>query len=334
MEQMTLRLETQQNPVADEVSAITAVVRPILLGVLFALKQDIVAEVGGYENVKLKMLPRLYRPGDGDCGICFEYAVHDAILRGDPMVLERVNDVLSTYCRISGNTLGSILFAVEKAGVNRLIDTASHLLTPDSLLMYGTAGRPVRLKRHLAHVAEAFRKRKNPPELPQSISGLWKADLFLGKQDSDRWVGTTVKINPSQLQGARGLRVGIVPSREGASDAPRKDEQRNLIICPLKHDGDFMEIFYNGWQVVQQFIAADAQVPKEVALPRPPQRQVARYLADRRDYPVRDVVDALARLAQPELLRTTERDADLIVTRDTGGVDVSTVVAPVPLNRE
>lgn len=44
-EQLQLRLEWQRNPVADEVSALTAVVRPILQGVLFALKQDVVAEV-------------------------------------------------------------------------------------------------------------------------------------------------------------------------------------------------------------------------------------------------------------------------------------------------
>lgn len=56
---MEVRREKQINPVADEVLAITAVVRPIITGVLNALKADVVREVGGYENVKLKMLPRL-----------------------------------------------------------------------------------------------------------------------------------------------------------------------------------------------------------------------------------------------------------------------------------
>jgi hypothetical protein len=80
-----IRTESQLHPVADEVSA-TAVVRPILHGVLYALKQSVVAEVGGIQNVKLFMLPRLHRAGDGDTGICFEYAVHDAVRRGDPAV--------------------------------------------------------------------------------------------------------------------------------------------------------------------------------------------------------------------------------------------------------
>ena len=47
---MQLRLQFQQNGIADEVAAITAVVRPILEGTLYALKADVVAEVGGYDQ--------------------------------------------------------------------------------------------------------------------------------------------------------------------------------------------------------------------------------------------------------------------------------------------
>ena len=54
---MRVREQRQLSPVADEVLALTAVARPILTGTLYALKQDVVAEVGGYETVKLKMLP-------------------------------------------------------------------------------------------------------------------------------------------------------------------------------------------------------------------------------------------------------------------------------------
>ena len=41
---MQLSLQFQRNPVADEVSAITAVVRPILEGVLYALKAEHIAD--------------------------------------------------------------------------------------------------------------------------------------------------------------------------------------------------------------------------------------------------------------------------------------------------
>jgi hypothetical protein len=37
-----IKIERQLNPVADEVAAVTAVVRPILVGTLHALKQQVV----------------------------------------------------------------------------------------------------------------------------------------------------------------------------------------------------------------------------------------------------------------------------------------------------
>jgi len=134
---MEIRNEKQLNPVADEVSAITAVVCPILSGILLSLKADVVAEVGGREQVKLKMLPRLRRPGDGDTGICFEYAAHDAVRRQEPPVVERVYDALA-HCNVPGQEVASILFGAEKQGSQQLIDTAGASLTEDSRLLSAT----------------------------------------------------------------------------------------------------------------------------------------------------------------------------------------------------
>ncbi|EGD56738.1 hypothetical protein [Gordonia neofelifaecis] len=326
---MEIRSEEQLNPVADEVSAITAVVRPILTGVLYALKADVVAEVGGRENVKLKILPRLHRKGDGDTGICFEYAVHEAITSRHADVSERVEDALR-ICKVQGSS-NSILFGAEKQGSQQLIDTAGELLTDDSSLLSGSRGRPVKLKRHLTSAAAAFRRQGAPSGLPQSVSGLWRADLFLGSAESDRWVGTTVKINPTKLAGAKGLRVGIVPAEQGKSDKVRLDDKHNLVVCPIPYDGSFVEAFYKGWEVVTAFLDADAKLPREVALPRPAARTVARYLADRREFTVVDVIDALASLAQPELLRTQTEGADIVLSGGKSNVvATSAVVAPRP----
>jgi hypothetical protein len=81
---------------------------------------------------------------------------------------------------------------------------------------------------------------------------------------------------------------------------------------------------------VRQFIEADAYVPKEVYLPRQAERQVARYLADRREFPVLDVIAALRPLSQPELIRTLEQDAALVSRREANPeVDTGAVVAPI-----
>ena len=297
MSLVSIRVESQQNPVGDEVSAITAVVRPILEGLLYALKMEVVAEIGGHDKVKLLLLPRLYRPGDGDIGICFEYAVHDAVRRADPAVVERLSDGMKKFCKMKGVQTESILFGAEKTGAMRLIDTAENLLTDDSRLLTGEQAQPIKLKKYINQIAAAFRRPSTRAALPFSISGLWKADLFLGMRDIDRWVGTTVKINPNQLEAAKGLRVGIVPSRELKSDKVRFDGTKNLVVCPLPFDGSFMEVFYTAWTVVQQFIAADAAIPKASDLPVYQQRAVARLLEERRGFTVLEVIEALRPLA-------------------------------------
>lgn len=324
-EQLSLRIERQQNPIADDVSALLAVVAPILEGLLYGLKGDVVAEVGGRDQVKLKLLNRLRRPGDGDVGICFEYAVHDAVQRNDPLVVERVYEALR-LCSVPGDELTSLLFGAEKTGSQQIIATAHDVLTDRSSLLYGSRGRPVKLKTHISSIAEAFRRPAARARLPQSVSGIWRADLFLGMLDEQKWVGTTVKIQPRDLKPDKGLRVGIHPLREGQSDLPRKEG--NLVLCPLLHDASFMELFYRAWLLVKSFLIADAQLPKEVELPEGPRRFVARELAERREFPVVDVIEWLHGLGQPELLETIPSDTEIEVTRG-DDVGVEAVVAPV-----
>lgn len=47
MAQLAIRTEIQNHPISDEVSALVEVVRPILEGLLYTLKSDVVREVGG-----------------------------------------------------------------------------------------------------------------------------------------------------------------------------------------------------------------------------------------------------------------------------------------------
>ena len=326
--ELEIRCERQQNPIADEVMALVATVRPILHGLLYTLKEDIVLSVvEDYDEVTLKLLARLYRPGDGDCGICYEYAIHEAVRREDGAVLERICDALRK-CKVPGNSIESILFGVEKRGASQLIATAQSVLTDESRLLTGKPSQPPKLKGYLNQIAAAFRRKTTRKSLPTSINGLWKADLFLGTLDGDRWVGTTVKINRSQLEAANGLRLGIVPSNQGTSDRIRKDESKNLIVCPLPYDGAFMEIFYQAWGIVQQVILADAKLPKEVRLPISSHRLVANELVSRRDFPVTDIIDALIAMSQPELLVTDEQ-AKPIHTQQADELLLDGLISPI-----
>lgn len=327
---MKLRLQTQVNPISEEVSATIAVVRPILEGLLYGLRADVVAEVGGYQSVKIKMLPRLYRRGDGDIGLCFEYAVHHAIRTGQGAVCERVADALKV-CNVPGRNLQSLLFAIEKTGKLDLLESVRAALTDESRLLYGTRGRPVKLKKHIDQVAAAFSRPSSRLALPESISGLWKADLFLGNADDDGWVGTTIKVNANDLRAERGLRVGIVPTRQGKKDRVVKDDAKNLVICPLPYDGSYMELFFSGWRVVQQFIRADARVPNEDALPLPHERQVARELEMRRESTLVRAVEVLEVQAQPGLIDSAEHTAAVSSERASEVTAIAdSILAPVP----
>lgn len=325
---MEIRKEIQQNRVAGEVPAITAVVRPILTALLYSLKAEVVNDYGGYPQVLLRQLSRNRAAHDGESGVCFEYAVHDAIINKDQLVLDRIDTALARHCKINGTDMSSLLFGVEKTGKINLIESVRDNLTADSRLLAGSRGQPVKLKKRVDQLASAFRKASERKNLPSSISGLWKADLFLGRPSTDQWVGTTVKINQRHLEAARGLRLAIVPADQGKSDNVRLEELKNLVVVPVPYDGAFMEVFWCAWETVLQVLASDCKMPKPAALPRPAQREVARLLVDRREFPVLDVIEALDPLSQPYLLQTRPEQLELDLFRQGIDTEVNTLVSP------
>jgi hypothetical protein len=329
---MKLAISNQKAPISSEVLARIAVIRPILEALLYGINKNVTEELGGAENIKLFMLPRAYREGNGDIGFCFEWAIHDAIQRQESSVIERLEDA-GKQCKLHGKNFQSILFGIEKSGKTRIIDTAREILTDDSRILTGAQAQPPKLKSYINRLSAAFHRPETRKLLPYSINGLWKADLFFGSKDTDRWLGTTLKINAKSLEGARGLRIGIVPADQGASDKIYKDESKNLIVCPIPYDGSFMELFYSGWGIVQQFIYADARLPKPVNLPISADREVARQLEQRREFPVLDVIEALRPLSQNNLLETTEKNVDTTTQKNGQGTLNDLVISPVPIKK-
>lgn len=321
----------QANEVNSEYEALFSVIHPILTGLTLSLKHDIVESVGGYEKITLELFTSLYRPGDGDCGICFEYAVHDAIVNKNPEVLNRIDSALSTYCRIKGASPSSILFGAEKSGMVQFIDSVKEHLTDNSQLLTGDRGKPIKLKKHIDGVVSAFKKPQDREKLPYSINGLWKADLFVGNTLSDNWVGTTVKINPSQLESARGLRLGIVPCKQGKNDKIQKHETKNLVICPVPYDGSFMEIFYEGWGIVKQFINAHGEMPREINLSNSLDRLVCKELVSRRKFPILEVIEVLKTMGQPHLMSVENKETN--VETDDADLKINRIVTPISLLR-
>ena len=317
---MKLAVEVQARPIEDETRARIAMVRPILRATLFALSLQRVERLGGYPSVTLHDLAREWREGDGDCGICFEYAIHDAIERRDPLLSPRIGEVLERHCRIKGQAR-SILFGAEKGARLELLESDRSLLTPESRLVVNERGRPLKLKTHIERVRRAFSAPEERELLPRSIRGLWRADLFVGAPAEDRWVATTLKINPAHLEGAPGIRIGIYPERR-RDESPSFDADKNLVLCPVPYDGGFMDLFYSSFFLVKTFLTSDARLPRPVELPLSIDRGVARLLEDRRAFPVLDVLEALEKMAQPGLLLSSSAG-------DPYGDSVTSAVAPI-----
>ncbi|MFD1716717.1 hypothetical protein [Georgenia deserti] len=326
---MEIREERQLNPVADDVSALIAVTRPIVVGLLHSIGEEYLEPHGGRGNMRLADLGRVRKGSDGDLGVAFEYAVHDAVVNREQVVIDRIVTALK-QCKVSGNSIASILFAIEKTGAKQLVETNRELITPDSRVLSGKRGQPVKLQGYMNQLAAAFHRPTARLALPRSIQGLWKADLFLGSSSQDRWVGTSIKINPSRLESAPGLRVAIVPSSAQRSDIVRKDEQKNLVICPIPHDFSFMQTFFEGVRIVQMLLSRDFHMPTAAELPNPLHREVAKVYVERREFKVQDVIDVLAVFAQPQLLTTTPEMVTTVGFSGSVEAGTSTALGPIP----
>ena len=316
------------NPVADEVSALVAVTGPVIAGVLRSVSAEVSSNFGERDQLPLKMLGQLRKEADGDCGIAFEYAVHEAVNSRDPLVVERVADALNK-CGITRGDPASILFAMEKSGAQELISTEPRLVTDSSPVLLGEDGRPVSLRDSLSAISAAFRLPGALLNVAQSIRGLWKTELFFGSADLDRWVGASVSIGQLFLANAREPRIVIIPRMPGHSDAVRLDEQKNVVVCPVPHDGSFIRIFHEGWKIVQALCARNFEMPGSDDIPNPLHREVARIYAERREFPILEVVEATRKFAQPELLTTSTEIVPNVQFETTAVPATSTIITPI-----
>lgn len=316
-----LSLAIQSDEVGEAVRARYTMTASILRAMLYSSQRAIINDLGGPEKNTLEQLARIYQEGSGDFGICFEYALHDSIRARHISIYPIIEEVLHSFCKINGAP-ESILFGIEKNGALNVVETAQNSLTDDARVLAGSAGKPPFLKHRVATLERAFRSVKHRDRLPQSISGLWQADLFLGSPTAEQWVGTTLKVNREDLKPSPGLRVGIFPSN--TKEGPKKDESKNLIICPLPYRSDFMVLFGASFQIAKQLMHANANMPKAPALVYEDDLVVAEWLSSRRTYPVMAILEALNPLMQPGLI-SSESSLESVAANNVN------TFAPMPL---
>ena len=314
-----LALEVQTAEVGEAVRARYAMVASILRAMLYASNREMVGALGGPGKITLEQLARIYQEGSGDYGICFEYALHDSIRSRHKSIYPVMEEVLHDFCKIKGNP-ESILFGLEKNGSLNVAATANDSLTTEARVLVGKPGKPPFLKHRIAILERAFNSVRHRNRLPQSISGLWQADLFVGSPTSEQWIGTTLKVNREDLKAAPGLRLGVFPSK--VKEGPKNDANKNLIYCPLPYRGEFMVLFSASFQIAKQLMYSKGEMPRPPALVYEDDLSVAEWLSVRRKHPVMGILEALHPLMQPGLLKA-EQAADSLA-------DTVQAFAPMP----
>lgn len=305
-------------------------ISPILFALLMGLKSEVVQSLNGLDKIRLRELARNYREGDGDCGICFEYSIHSAIRKNDPIIMQRINEALNK-CGISGKDTTSILLGFEKNRVLQINDELLSNLTECSTLVTDALGNRINLLEHIFRISKAFRNANSRRYLPNVINGLWKADLLLGNKEEDLWAAVSVKINPLALVHANGIAIGIIPSRWNRLISVKTKSK--MVVCPLIYDNGFMQYFYATWNTVRCFFYADARVPHEHCLYCKEQLQIAEYLASKRDSPVLELVDDIfTKLTHKTIILPKEKSiitTDILDTKDIQNTNRSIIVPDI-----
>ncbi len=273
---------------------LVSVVGPILL----ARYHSIPAEPrGAREDLPLRMLGRRSSRA-AHPGPAFVYAVHDAVMRWDPDMLDHVREALRV-AGISGRDVTSILLAINEREGRRLAWGEMGRLPANARLLSGRPGPPVKLKKHLEHIEAALASRSQlatrraRAELPPSISGVAEADVLLGSESSGQLLAAQILYRRPRRAPAPGIAMAIFPaSSNGRGARIERDESKGITVCPLPHDEGFTVAFRNAWQIAQDLLDSDFRIPKGPAYRASAVlREVAEIYSVRRDFLVTEVID-------------------------------------------
>lgn len=244
--------------------------------------------------MRLADLGRVRKSSDGDPGVAFEYAVHDAVMGGEPVITDRVATALARV-RITRGAPASILFAIEKSGSKQLVETARELITPESRSV-----RQARATGQASGVPEPDRSglpsadglSTASPQHPGPLEGgplPWIAESgSLGRNVSQD--------QPRLTRGARRATDRHCPY--GVRNLGSRSIGRGAESCCLSgpsrlqlHAGLLRGHAYRPGARGERL--QDAQ---DAELPGPPHREVARIYVERRNLKVGEVLDAVGPL--------------------------------------
>lgn len=244
----------EQNAPIDEYGrGLYAVARSVLRALIDSLSEEDLADLNTpLDKVRMRQLAKVVRldRDKGMRGDGFEWAVHEAILGGEPSVLNPLSSAMqraSSFVKDGKPT--SLLFGYERAKYLGFLDAVVDEAGTDSFLLPEGSGRPFKFG---PWVAKAALGKAAEPLLNDRIRQIWKTDLFLSTEGDPRYFATTVKSNIKQLEAGRGLRIGIVPESvdRGNHSTIRYSQEHRLWIVSLADPNGFMGMFSDAYHAV------------------------------------------------------------------------------------
>lgn len=162
------------------------------------------------EDVTLAELGLIYNnflyKNTGMQGVCWEYAIYYAIAYQNTYVQDLINNAINYLSKKNtSEKINAILWGGEKSSIS-LENIKKNLKDNETIW---TPNKEYSFKNYIDIIKDSFNKKNIRNTLPNDMSGIWKADLFVKKDSSNTWYAVTVKWNKSNMECYPGLSIGI-----------------------------------------------------------------------------------------------------------------------------
>jgi hypothetical protein len=300
----------QAAPVDEYGRALYAVVRSIVTALLDQLTNDDLTDLNTDRvDVTLRQLCKVARleRDKGMRGDGFEWAVHEAIVGGEPTVCEPVSDLLRKASKyLKADKPASLLFGHERSKYLGFLDAVVQAAGESAVILPDGRGHPYAFgtwvqRAAKGKAAEAF--------LSPRIQQIWKTDLFLTDSSAVRYLATTIKSNWHHLEAGRGIRLAIVPEAEDLRPGIMRDQHKGLWTLALPDPDGFMGLFNDAYEAVAQAVCTMGKHdrPPYFTKPSAKAQRIQVQLEGYASAKVVDVVDALNNAAQQDLIAVDHR---------------------------
>jgi len=293
----------QNEPIDEYGRALYAVARSIVRALIDSMSSEDLLDLNTeLKDVRMRQLAKIVRleRDKGMRGDGFEWAVHEAISGGEPAVVVPMHHALRKASSfIKDAAPRSLLFGHERAKYLGFLDAIVEEAGNEAFLLPEGSGRPFKFGPWVQVAAKGYSAES---ELNDRIKQIWKTDLFLSAEGDTRHFAATVKSNFAQLEGGRGLRLGIVPesTHTGNKAGVRYDNSKKLWVVSLADPNGFMGLFNDAYHAVARAMCTLGKQPTPPYYTKPSakaqklQEQLEKYP----DAKANEIEDALNDAAQ------------------------------------